>query len=112
MKIHFAADGIELTVELEKYANSKIAHLARKVPRRYRTYASFKVVFSQVIRKGTKQCTCDLNLWIDDTDLRAEETTQHMYASLDIAAVHIEQQLRDYLRRKRRGLLGKFRDDG
>lgn len=111
MKIHFAANGIELTGDLEKYANSKIARLARKVPRRQRTYASFKIVFTQVFRKGTKQCTCNLSLWLDDTELKAEETTQHMYAALDIAVVHVEQQLKDYVRRNRWRPLGKFRGE-
>lgn len=109
MKTHFAAEGTELTGELERYAKGKIAHITRRVPRRLRTYASCKVAFAQKTVKGTKFSTCTLTLWLDDTELVAEETTQHLYAALDIAVVHIEQQLKDYVRRNRRGPLGKFR---
>ncbi len=109
MKTHFAAEGTELTAELERYARSKIARLTRRVPRRLKTYASCKVAFAQKSVKGTKFSTCTLSLWLDDTELKAEETTQHLYAALDIAAVHVEQQLKVYVRRNRRGPLGKFR---
>lgn len=109
MKIHITAKGVDLTSELEKYANNKVARIARKVPRRVRAFSSCKVRFSQTTRKGTKYSMCTLTLWLGETELKAEETTQHLYAALDIASVHIEHQLKTYIRRNHRGPISRFR---
>lgn len=102
MKTLYSAEGLELTGELTKYANGKSAHLARKIPRRLRSKAACKVSFGQTASSEHKLNTCRIVLTLDDTELRAEETTQHMYAALDIAAVHIEQQLAEYIHTHRR----------
>jgi len=105
MKINFSANGLELTSELEKYANRKVSRIARRVPRGLRSTAGCHVVFAQAIRKGIKFSTCTITLAFDGNELKAQETTQHMYAALDIATVQIEQQLKDCARKRRNGLL-------
>lgn len=105
MKTLYSAKGLELTGELAKYANAKIAHLARKVPRRLRSRATCKVAFGQVMDDSNKQSTCGITLTFDETKLQAKETTQHMYAALDIASVDIEQQIEEYAHTHRHGLL-------
>jgi ribosomal subunit interface protein len=109
MKIRLSTSDFDLTLELEKYANIKLAGLSRKVPRRMRPQAFCDVHFMQVRRKGAKFNTCVIGLNIDDTKLRSEETTLHMYTSLDIAVVHIERQLNDYAAKHRHPLRTRLR---
>ena len=107
MKINYSTRGFELTGELEKYANGKLARLNRKVPRRFRAKATCHVEFVQATRKGMKINTCDMTLTLHDAEFTTRETTRHMHAALDIAAVQIEQQLKDYARNHRRRLFHK-----
>jgi ribosomal subunit interface protein len=100
MKVHIRAEGFELTAELEKYASSKIAQLARRVPRNLRPLAGCEAVF--VRGRAQKSNTCSLTLTLGDSELHSRETTQHMYAALDIAAVHVEQELKEYMAKQRR----------
>jgi len=103
MKVHLSASGFELTTELEKYANAKIAHLTRQVPRKQRGAAACQIHFAQVRKKKeTVFSTCGITFSLGDTELKAEETTLHMYSALDIAAVHVEHQLKDYAAKQRK----------
>ena len=96
MKVHFSASGLDLTTELEKYANKKIARLNRKVPRGVRPETTCDVRFAQVRKKGEEFNSCSISFRLGKTELKVEETTLHMYTSLDIASVHMERQLVDY----------------
>jgi ribosomal subunit interface protein len=109
MKTRLSTSDFDLTLELEKYANIKLASLTRKVPRRMRTQAYCDVHFMQVRRKGAKFNTCVIGLSIDGTKLRSEETTLHMYTSLDIAVVHVERQLNDYAAKHRHHVSTRLR---
>ncbi len=102
MKIGYLARGFELTGELEKYAGSKLARINRKIPRRFRAQAACNVAFAEATRKGVKLNTCSMTLTLLDAEFTATETTRHMHSALDIAAVQIEQQLKDYARVHRR----------
>lgn len=107
MKIDLTATKFELTVELEKYAHTKVVRLVRKVPRRLRADAVCHVTFSQVHRKGVESNSCKVVLTLDDAQLIAEETTLHMYSSLDVATVRISKQLKDFVARQGgRGIRG------
>ncbi len=116
MKIQLSVSGLELSGELEKYANGKITQLARRVPRKLREAAACEVQFTQKHKKGVKFSTCSISFTVGETVLRAEETTLHMYAALDIAAVQVERQLADYVatqyrRRLRTRVKHHFRGD-
>jgi len=102
MKIHLRAEGFELTSELEKYAGSKIAQLTKRLPRSLRQLADCEAVFLRGQAKGVRSNTCSLTLRVEGTELHARETTQHMYAALDIAAVYVEQELKEYLAKRRK----------
>lgn len=100
MKIQFFSNGFEPTAELEKYARKKVARLSRRVPRGLRSRAACEVRFSQKRAKGNKFNSCTIQFRVDDAELTVEETTQHMYTSLDIAAVHMERQIIDFRAQK------------
>ncbi len=97
MKIHYTTKGLDLTPELEKYVHRKLARLIKKVPRKLRAEAICQIDFLVVRKKGTEFKTCTMTFRFDDIELKAAETTLHMYAALDIAAVHLERQLIDYV---------------
>ena len=97
MKVRLNASGFELGIELEKYTNTKISQLIKQVPRKLRANAVCVVHFGQVRRKRTEFNTCSVTFTLDGTELKAEETTLHMYSALDVAAVHISHQLKDYV---------------
>ena len=105
MNTSYSTKGFHLTEELEKYASNKVARLNRKVPYGLRSNADCLITFAQSVRKSTKYSTCNVLLTLQGKKFRAKETTQHMYAALDISMVQVEQQLRDYSRARRRGLL-------
>jgi ribosome-associated translation inhibitor RaiA len=107
MTIDCSAKGFTLTTDLEKYAHNKAARLKRRLPRKFREGACCRIRFTQVVRKGTKHNTCNITFTFDDSEFKVAETTLHMYAALDVAAVNVEQQLRDYVKMHRRGLLGR-----
>ncbi len=96
MNVQLVATKFDLTPELEKYARAKMAQLMRKVPRQWRTGVVCVVAFSQARKKGSEFNSCSISFTVSGTELKAEETTLHMYSSLDIAAVHIANQLKGY----------------
>ncbi|MEJ0073732.1 MAG: HPF/RaiA family ribosome-associated protein [Candidatus Saccharibacteria bacterium] len=79
---------------------AKAAQIAKQLPRKLRAGASCDVQLDFEKHKGHKLNTCSVTFMVDDMELKAEETTQHMYTALDIAAVHVRQQVADYLARR------------
>lgn len=106
MKTQLVARGFELSAELEKYTQHKLATIRRRVPRAARPEVLCTVQFIKKRTKAAENKTCRLTLILPHEKLEAEETTQHMYAALDIATEHMVQQLRDYKGRHRRRNLG------
>jgi len=96
MKVRLSAEGFELSAELDKYVAKKVAQIARHIPRKNKAEAACELKFSQGIHKDVKHSTCAITVAFKESELKAEETTQHMYAALDIATVRIEQQLDDF----------------
>ncbi len=97
MKIHLTSDGFELTSELEKYAISKMTQVAKRMPHKLRADVTIEVHFARGRQKTGGYSTCRVTFTSGGEVFIAEETTQHMYAALDIAAVHIEHQVADYM---------------
>lgn len=101
MTIKQTASGLVLTTELEKYAHKKIKQLGHIVPRSVRSQAVCHIDYRRKISGEHKYNTCTVVLEVADTRLTASETTQHMYASLDVATAHMQHQLADYSARTR-----------
>lgn len=109
MRIYIAAKGLELTGDLEKYAHSKLARLNRKLPRKLRAQAGCEVLLGQRKRGGRQVSTCEIMLSVGENLFTAKESTQHIHAALDVAAAHVEQQVKQGLRPPRRWLARKTR---
>lgn len=102
MKVRLTSTGYDMTSELEKYADGKAADMAKPLSHKYRATADCWIHFTSVKKKGVVYHTCTVTFRVQDTELKTEETTLHMYAALDIASAHIEQQLEDYVARRKK----------
>jgi len=100
------AEDFELGEELAKYARGKLENLDKYLPHKDRATTLLEVTFSE---QGALK-TCQLTVKLRREEIIARETTQHMYASLDVAVVAVEQRLRDY-RRQHPGAVRKYLND-
>ncbi|HSX42541.1 MAG TPA: HPF/RaiA family ribosome-associated protein [Candidatus Saccharimonadales bacterium] len=99
----------ESNKELHKYARHKLAEVNRRLPRAIRPAVVCTVKFTQKRKKegGFKVCTISLEL--PKEILRAEESTEHLFTSLDIVIVRLQQQVAEYKVRHRRRRLPRLR---
>lgn len=88
MLLNFVGKNIELTESLKTQAERKFSKLDRYFSEEVET----KVTFST--QKGSK--TVEVTVLLPGTILRAEETSDDMYASIDKAVDVLERQVRKY----------------
>lgn len=110
MYIKFQAAGDELTPELQKYTYRKLTPLVRRMPRPMRASARFVVSFERRTTKKQTVGSCKIICAAAGQVWTAQETTQHIYAALDIAVVQIEQQCKQYVHREHTTLLGRAKN--
>lgn len=103
MILKISAENFELSENLSKYTRNKLESLEKYVPRADRPTTLAEVVFS---KQGALK-TCQLSVKLRREELQAREITQHIYASLDVAAASVEQRLRDY-RRQHPGAVRRY----
>lgn len=84
------------TPALEKYIQQKVTATEKYVPRILRESAHLQINMHQAGPEGNRRCTCEIGLKIPSFSVHAKETTQHMYAAVDVAIAHIRQQLAEY----------------
>lgn len=106
------AEKFELNPELQKYTRKKLNGLEKYIPKKAREAAHMDVRFKQLQKKDKKQSTCELTLHLPHANLFAKETTQHIYAALDIATAHIHEQLVAYKAKYGRAGLRRFSRKG
>jgi len=102
MQVTITAEGFEPSAELQKYSKHKITEVTRRVPLSLRADATYVVHFLHNHKKSGDIKTCTLVLTLSDVEFHSQETTQHMYAALDIATADIRDQLRAYAAERRR----------
>lgn len=82
--------------DLEKYTGGKLDDVEKEIPRNLRRYAHVEVRFESRTVNGKKENTCTVDLRLPREVFTATETTQHIYAALDIATAEIAEQLMAY----------------
>lgn len=107
MIVRISADNFELSEELAKYASNKLNGLGRFVRRRDRPTTLVEAVFSEQRGSSVDVKTCQLTLRLRREEFIAQESTQHLYASLDVATASVEQWLKDF-KKRRPGVLRKY----
>lgn len=88
MRLEFVGKNIELTEALKNQAQNKFS----KLDRYFTEEIEGKVTFQT--QKG--QHTTEVTVYLPGTLIRAEETTNDMYASMDLAVNALERQVRKY----------------
>ncbi|MDQ0508754.1 Ribosome-associated factor Y [Aedoeadaptatus ivorii] len=88
MRIEFFGKNIELTQALKNQAEKKLS----KLDKYFAEEVEAKVTFSTM--KGNH--TTEITVFLPNTIMRAEETTEDMYASIDLAMDVLERQVRKY----------------
>lgn len=89
-------DGVEPTDKLKKYILRKVRELEKYVPLKAREPAEL-TVHLQTDADGK---TCRLSLALPHDTLAAHETTEHLYAALDITMAELRRQLVEYKSRR------------
>lgn len=89
-------DALDATDKLKKYLARKVRELEKYVPLAVRESAELAVH----MRADTSGKTCSLTLRVPGSVLAAHETTEHIYASIDVAVADIRRQLREYKARR------------
>lgn len=88
MRIEFVGKNIELTEALKNQAKNKFS----KLDRYFAEEIEGKVTFQT--QKGLH--TTEVTVYLPGTIIRAEESTDDMYASMDLAVSALERQVRKY----------------
>lgn len=88
MQLEFVGKNIELTDALKNQAEHKFSKLDRYFAEEIEGKVTFKT------QKG--QHTSEFTVYLPGTIIRAEETTDDMYASMDKAINALERQIRKY----------------
>ncbi len=89
-----SAEGFDLTPKLQKYTTGKVRAIEKYIPRHARQAAVLAVHFKMAKRGKEKTCTLALELPLETLAVR--ETTDHMYAALDMTTNEIRRKLADY----------------
>ncbi|MFA5004152.1 MAG: ribosome-associated translation inhibitor RaiA [Candidatus Saccharimonadales bacterium] len=96
LKLTIEGVHINLDGDLEKYANKKIGGLEKYVPKRARESAHAEVILKRVPSKDKNKFCCEITLHLPHEILNCKETTQHLYAAIDVASAKARHQLQKY----------------
>ncbi|MDD7363015.1 MAG: ribosome-associated translation inhibitor RaiA [Peptoniphilus sp.] len=88
MRIEFYGKNIELTSALKNQAEKKLSKLDKYFSEEVEAKATFSTI------KGDH--TTEITVFLPSSIIRAEETTEDMYASIDLAVDALERQVRKY----------------
>ena len=94
MRIEFYGKNIEVTPALKNQAEKKLSKLDKYFSEEVNAGATFSAT------KGDH--TTEITVFLPTSIVRAEETTQDMYASIDLAVDALERQVRKYKTRLKR----------
>ena len=94
----FELKGVHTTIDesLRKYVEKKIGRLDKYLPRAHRDSVHAVVELKEAKAKDKKQYTCAVTMHLPHGDLNATESTQNMYAAIDIVEAKLKQQIQKY----------------
>lgn len=96
LQLSIEAEHVKLDDDLQKYARKKVSSLEKYIPRASRASARVEVRLKQVKAKDKNSSTCELTLHLPHQILNCSETTQHIYAAIDIASATLREQIVKY----------------
>ncbi len=94
----FELKSVHTTIDdnLRKYVMKKIGRLDRYLPRAHRDSVHVVVELKEAKAKDKKQYTCAATMHLPHEDLNVAESTQNMYAAVDIVEAKLKQQIIKY----------------
>ncbi len=95
-KFEISATRLELDDRLKKYVTKKLATLDKYLPRQARPSAHMEVRFKEHKSGGQKQSVCDVTLHLPNETIKICESTQNVYAAVDIVEAKLKQQIKKY----------------
>jgi len=95
-KFELSATHMELDDRLKKYATKKLANIDRYLSKHIRSSAHLEVRLKEHRSDGQKQSVCDVTLHLPQGTIKIRESTQNIFASVDIVEAKLKQQVRRY----------------
>lgn len=95
-KLEISGIHIKPDERLKKYITRKLGSLDKYAPRHSRDSAHAEIKLKEHISKGKNESTCEMVLRLPQETLTIQETTQNMYAAVDIVEEKMKQQLKKY----------------
>ncbi len=94
----FEINGVHMKADekLKAYTTKKIGKLDKYLPRYARSSAHIEVKLKESNSKSKKQYTCEVILHLPHDILTTKETTQNMYAAVDIVEAKLRNLIRAY----------------
>ncbi len=95
-KFELSATHLEIDDKLKKYITKKIASVDKYISRHVRPSAHLEVRLKEHRANGQRQSVCDVTLHLPHETIKISESTQNIFASVDIVEAKLKQQLRNY----------------
>lgn len=95
-KFDLSATHVELDDRLKKYATKKLANIDKYLAKYVRPSAHLEVRLKEHKSNGQKQSVCDVTLHLPHDTIKITESTQNVYASIDIVEAKLKQQVEKY----------------
>ncbi len=95
-KFELSATQLELDDRLKKYVTRKLATIDKYLSKHIRPSAHLEVRLKEHKSSGQKQSICDVLLYLPHDTIKIRESTQNIYASIDIVEAKLKQQVRHY----------------
>jgi ribosomal subunit interface protein len=114
-KFELSATHLEMDEKLKKYITKKLATVDKYMSRHIRPSAHLEVRLKELRANGQKQSVCDVTLHLPHETIKITESTQNIFASVDIVEAKLKQQIRNYKElhtdaKRRRRLFARARD--
>jgi ribosomal subunit interface protein len=95
-KFEISATHMELDERLKKYTTKKLANIDKYLSKHVRPSAHLEVRLKEHKSGGQKQSICDVTFFLPHDTIKIRESTQNIFASIDIVEVKLKQQVRRY----------------
>lgn len=86
----------DLDKDVTKYALKKIGKLDSYMPRHARKSARAEVRITESKGQKKRETTCEVTLYVPNTQIAAKEQTVNTFAAIDIVEEKLKSQLRKY----------------
>ena len=95
-KFELSATHLELDDRLKKYVTRKLASVDKYLAKQIRPSAHMEVRLKEHKSNGQKQSVCDVTFFLPHDTLKITESTQNIYAAIDIVEAKLKQQVKKY----------------